>query len=228
MVFLGALISFAAHFPAAAGPLEHSPDFKKTLAGTGLEYDGTRSLRIDKNFRRGDWKSARTAFWTLTASDGTARLRLELTKNISRAQAERTMDERFLRIDALYSGGAAYPGMITTEFEVPKALRPVDVKAGPDGNRAKMLAATPTMAYGAGAEDLVSHRGVMGYIYCEKASLLAQIELFFPKAEFLPADALKEFDRIVCAAAPVPDPSGAGKPEQGVRKRTDRQGPLLH
>lgn len=212
---------FAAQLPAASGARERAPDFKRTLAEAGLEYKGTGSFRINKNYRRGDWQGARPAFWTLTASGGTAKLRLELTKNIGRAQAGKTMDERFLRIDALYSGAAAYPGMVTTEFEVPQALRPVDIRTGPDGNRAKMLAATPGMAYGAGAEDLVSHRGLFGYIYCEKTSLLAQIELFFPKAEFLPEDALKEFDRVGCAA-PAPGPSGAEKAAKGAGKKTGR------
>lgn len=208
LLLLCAAVYAAAQLPAASGERERGRVFKKTLAEAGLEYKGTRALRTGKNYRRGDWKGARPAFWTLAASDGTVKLRLELTKNIGRALAEKTMDERFLRIDALYSGGAAYPGMITKEFEVPKALRPADLKAGPDGNRAKALAATPNMAYGAGAEDLVSHRGLLGYLYCggagpdaeaeAQAGTLAQIELFFPKKEFKLETARQEFDKIHC------------------------------
>ena len=81
-----------------------------------------------------------------------------------------------------------------------RSLREIDKAIGRNpGTISKILAATPGMAYGAGAEDLVSHRGLFGYIYCEKTSLLAQIELFFPKAEFLAEEALKEFDRLGCA-----------------------------
>ncbi len=209
MKYLGFLFLFA---PAAfAGTLPPPPGFlafAKTLGEAGLRYDGGRPFQAVKNYRRGDWKGKRPAFWTLTAADGAVKLRLELTKNVTRAQAGKTMGERFQRIDALYSGGAAYPGMVTTEFEVPQALRPVDIKAGPDGNRAKALAATPGMAYGAGAEDLVSHRGLLGYVYCESTSLLAQIELFYPKAEFRLDVAVREFGRLGCAIAP---PARAGE-----------------
>ena len=196
---LAALASVAARPAVCAGPGEKSRSFKAVLAEAGLEYGGARPFMIGKDYRRGDWKGARPAFWTLTSSTEAVRLRLEMTRNISRAQAEKTMAERFLRIDALYAGGAAYPGMVTTEFEVPPQLRPKDIRTGTGEKKIKVLAATPGMAYGAGSEDLVSHRGLFGYIYCEKSSLLAQIELFFPKAEFLAEEALKEFDRLGCA-----------------------------
>jgi hypothetical protein len=219
LLFLSAAAILAAQCPAAAGARDRGPDLKKTLSEAGLEYDGTRTFRTDKNYRRGDWSGARPVFWTLTASDGAVKLRLELTKNITRAQAEKTMDERFSRIDALYSGAAAYPGMVTTEFEVPRALRPVDIKAGPSGNRAKALAATSGMAYGAGAEDLVSYRGILGYLYCDspapgadaaaRAGTLAQIELFFPKKDFKLETARQEFDKVHCAGD-IPE---RGKPK---------------
>lgn len=203
----GVLLVLAA--PASGGPASNNVlDFKTTLSGAGLDYSGIRTFRIEKNHKRGDWKGPRPAFWTVTASDGTARLRLELTGNISRAKAEKTMAERFLRIDALYSGGAAYPGMITTEFEVPETLRPADIASGPGGNRAKALAATPNMAYGAGAEDLVSHRGILGYIYCDGTGTLAQIEFFFPKAEFSLEAARRESAGIACVNKPAAKTGG--------------------
>lgn len=201
LIIIGSLLLPACAAAAPASRRRVGPDLKQPLAEAGLEYGGTRPLRLDKNNRRGNWKGKKPAFWTLTAADGGVKLRLELTKNITRAQAGKTMDERFQRIDALYSGGAAYPGMVTTEFEVPEALRPAAIKAGQDGNMARALAATPNMTYGAGAEDLVSHRGVLGYIYCEKNSLLAQIELFYPKAEFNQQTAVAEFGRFVCTGA---------------------------
>ncbi len=202
LVLFWLLLSFSAR-PAllAAGPAEKGRglSFKAVLAEAGLEYGGERPFIIGKDYRRGGWKGASPAFWTLASSAGGVRLRLEMTKNISRAQAEKTMAGRFLRIDALYSGGAAYPGMVTTEFEVPPRLRPRDLRTGPGENKVKVLSATPGLSYGAGSEDLVSHRGLLGYVYCEKTSLLAQIELFFSKVEFQPEAALKEFDRIGCA-----------------------------
>lgn len=204
LIVIGSLLLPACAEAAPASRRRVGPDLKQTLAEAGLEYGGTRPLRLDKNNRRGNWKGTKPAFWTLTASDGKAKLRLELTKNITRAQAEKTMNERFQRIDALYAGGAAYPGMVTTEFEVPKTLRPAALKAGQDGNIARALAATPNMTYGAGAEDLVSHRGVLGYIYCEKTALLAQIELFYPKTDFRQETATAEFSQFSCATAAVP------------------------
>lgn len=194
---LAGLLLCCAPCPA---PAEPGRPLKEVLAGAGLGYSGLRPFAVDKNYRRGDWSGARPAFWTLSAADGRVRLRLELTKNIGAAQAGRTMAERFLRIDALYSGGAAYPGMVTTEFEVPPALRPQDLRTGPGEKVVKVLAATPSLAYGAGSEDLVGYRGLLGYVYCEKTALLAQIELFFPKREFDQQTALLEFDRIICAA----------------------------
>lgn len=205
LIVIGSLLLTACATDAAGGRA-----FRKNLSEAGLDYGGTRTFRADKSNRRGDWKGARPAFWTLTASDGKASLRLEMTKNLSREQALKTMDERFQRIDALYSGGAAYPGMITTEFEVPPALRPRDITAGPGGNKAKALAAAPNMTYGAGAEDLVSHKGILGYLYCggkkEKGGALAQIELFFPKKDFDLEAARREFGEFHCAAR---RPSGA-------------------
>ncbi len=215
-----ALLAFCPAFADAAGARNRGViDHKKTLAEAGLEYKGKRIFIAEKNNRRGDWKGKRPAFWTLAASDGGVKLRLELTKNVTRAQAEKTMDERFQRIDALYSGGAAYPGTVTTEFEVPQSLRPQDIKAGPAGNRAKALAATQNMTYGAGAEDLVSHRGLLGYLYCEKTALLAQIELLFPKAEFKLENAKEEFGRFVCAGSP-PAPAKAQKSEKSEKPAT--------
>ena len=228
IALLGIIISFAAR-PACAGSGERSPallapgsiqksgtnlSFKAVLAEAGLEYGGARPFIISKNYRRGDWKGARPAFWTLASSAGPVRLRLEMTKNISRAQAEKTMAGRFLRIDALYSGGAAYPGMVTTEFEVPPQLRPKDIRTGSGEQKVKVLAATPSMAYGAGSEDLVSHRGLLGYVYCEKIPLLAQIELFFPKEKFGLEEALREFDTISCSASV----SGSVDDNQAVKK----------
>lgn len=201
LIVIGSLLLTACASAAPAPRRRVGPDLKQTLAEAGLEYGGSRAFRTEKNNRRGDWKGAKPAFWTLTASTGAIKLRFELTKNITRAQAEKTMNERFQRIDALYTGGAAYPGMVTTEFEVPEALRPAALKAGQDGNMARALAATPNMTYGAGAEDLVSHRGVLGYVYCEKTSLLAQIELFYPKAEFRLETAIAEFGLFVCTGA---------------------------
>jgi hypothetical protein len=90
--------------------------------------------------------------------------------------------------------------MITTEFEVPAALRPREITAG--GNKARLLAATPNMTYGAGAEDLVSRRGLMGYVYCPGPAVLAQVELFFPKAAFDEKAALLEFEKILCVPFP--------------------------
>jgi hypothetical protein len=157
---------------------------------------------VTKDYRRGDWKGRPPAFWTLAAYDGAVRLRLEMTKNVGASQAGKTMTQRFNRVDALYSGGAAYPGMVTTEFEVPPQLRPKDLRAGPGEKKVKVLAATAGLAYGAGSEDLVSYRGLLGYVYCEKNSLLAQVELFFPKEGFDLAAALREFDEVLCAAPP--------------------------
>ena len=211
-LLLLALLASAPVRPAScADPEKKGAPFKAVIAEAGLAYSGGISFVVDKDYRRGDWKGARPAFWTLASSTGAVRLRLEMTRNIGRAQAERTMAERFLRIDALYSGGAAYPGMVTTEFEVPPQLRPADIRTGTGENRVKVLAATPSLAYGAGSEDLVSHRGFLGYVYCEKNALLAQIELFFPKAGFLQEAALREFDQLGCAA-PTPESPGAGKP----------------
>ncbi|HCC49251.1 MAG TPA: hypothetical protein DEQ38_14210 [Elusimicrobia bacterium] len=185
---------------ARPAPAEPGRPLKAVLAEAGLGYSGPRPYAVDKNYRRGDWSGARPAFWTLSAADGRVRLRLELTKNVGADQARRTMAERFLRIDALYSGGAAYPGMVTTEFEVPAELRPKNLRTKPGEKVVKVLAATPSLAYGAGAEDLVGYRGLLGYVYCEKTALLAQIELFFPKREFDQQSALLEFDRISCSA----------------------------
>lgn len=192
------LLSFSG-LPAGAGPAAPARPFKTVLAEAGLEHSGRRYFIIKNNYRRGDWGGAAPAFWTLGSSGGGVRLRLEMTKNVGRAQAEKTMAERFLRIDALYSGGAAYPGMVTTEFEVPQALRPRDLRTGPGERKVKVLAATPSLAYGAGSEDLVGYRGLLGYFYCEKTALLVQIELFFPKREFSLEAALREFDTIHCA-----------------------------
>jgi hypothetical protein len=182
---------------AAAG----APAFSSLLSEAGLRYSGGRKFAADKNYRRGDWKGQRPAFWTLSAAADGARLRLELTRNVTRAQAEKTMAERFYRVEALYSGGAAYPGMVTTEFEVPKELRPVALKAGAQGNKALELAATANLTYGAGSDDLVSYRAVMGYLYCEDSSLLAQAELFLPKAGFTREAALTEFSSLSCSEA---------------------------
>jgi hypothetical protein len=180
-----------------AGGLE----FSTLLSEAGLRYSGKKAFVTDKNYRRGDWKGTHPAFWTLSASDGSARLRLELTRNVTPKQAAKTMAERFYRVEALYAGGAAYPGMVTTEFEVPKELRPVETKAGPQGNKALELGATANLTYGAGAEDLISYRSVMGYLYCGSSSLLAQVELFLPKAGFSREAALAEFSSLSCPEA---------------------------
>ncbi|MFA6434561.1 MAG: hypothetical protein WCW52_07695 [Elusimicrobiales bacterium] len=172
--------------------------FKRALAEAGLEYTGAGRFVVDRDYRRGAWDGARPAFRTLSVSGGSVKLRLEMTKNISRGRADKIMEERFLRIEALYAGAAAYPGMITTAFEAPPHLRPKDLRSGPGVKTVKMLAATPGLAYGAGSDDLVSHMALLGYLYCENGSLLAQLELFFPKLEFKPEAALKEFDRLGC------------------------------
>lgn len=182
------------------------PAFKALLAEAGLAYAGKRAFAVDINSRRGDWRGKLPAFWTLTAAEGRAFLRLELTRNVSREQAERTMAERFYRVQALYAGGAAYPGMVTTEFEVPKELRPVELKAGAQGNRALALPATANFSYGAGSEDLAAYRAVMGYVYCAGSSTLAQAELFLPKENYAREAALEEFSGITCAG-----PAGAEK-----------------
>jgi hypothetical protein len=201
IALLGLLLCLA---PAAgAGSPEPARPFPAVLAEAGLDYAGGRAFLVSKDYRRGDWKGRLPAFWTLAASDGAVRLRLEMTRNVGPAQAGKTMAQRFTRVDALYSGGAAYPGMVTTEFEVPPQLRPRDLRTGPGEKKVKVLAATAGLAYGAGSEDLVSYRGLMGYVYCEKSSLLAQIELFFPKENFDQAAALREFDELRCAAAPT-------------------------
>ncbi len=197
---LGLLLALAG--AAGAGAPVPARPFRAALAEAGLEYAGARPFLVSKNYKRGDWKSLPPAFWTLTASDGAVRLRLEMTKNIGPGKAGKTMAQRFARVDALYAGGAAYPGMVTTEFEVPPQLRPKDLRTGPGEKKVKVLAATAGLAYGAGSEDLVAYRGLMGYVYCEKSSLLAQLELFFPKEGFDQAAALREFDGIRCAAAP--------------------------
>lgn len=206
-IFLPALLAaqpalWAGGTGAAASADKHqAPSFTTALAEAGLAYKRAPAFATSKDYRRGDWQGSSMAFWTLAASTGAIRLRLEMTKNISSAQAEKTMAQRFLRIDALYSGAAAYPGMVTTEFEVPPQLRPSDLRTGKGPKKVKVLAATAGLAYGAGAEDLVVYRGLLGYIYCENIALLAQIELFFPKAGFSPEDALKEFDTINCAVS---------------------------
>lgn len=213
VLLLGLLSVLPAAQAFCGAPASEPPSFKNTLSEAGLAYGGVRPFITGKDYRRGSWTGARPAFWTLLASDGPVRLRLELTKNITPAQAEKTMTERFLRIDALYSGGAAYPGMVTTEFEVPPQLRPKDLRTGPGERKIKVLAATPRMTYGAGSEDLISYRGLLGYVYCGKGSMLAQIELFYPKAGFKLEDALKEFDQLVCASPG--GPAGNGKPAAG-------------
>lgn len=172
--------------------------FMQSLPEAGLVYSGPYHYKIEKNIIRGNWSGKAAVFRTISASSGANRLRLELTKNISAAQAEKTMKERFLRIDALYSGGAAYPGMITTEVSVPESLRPVEVKAGPVANSARLLAATQNLAYGAGAEELVVYRGVLGWFYCTSSAMLTQYEIFFPKAVFSPEKAGKEAAAFSC------------------------------
>lgn len=189
----------AAALAAALAGAGARPDFGGLLAGAGLEYRGKRAFAVDINSRRGDWAGRLPAFWTLTASDGPAVVRLELTRNVPKDQAERTMAGRFYRVLALFSGGAAYPGMVTTEFEVPAELRPAELRAGAQGNRALELPATVNLSYGAGSEDLAAYRAVMGYIYCEKSATLAQAELFLPKEKFDRAAALEEFRGLACA-----------------------------
>lgn len=171
--------------------------FRGALAAMGLRADA-EGLVIDKSYVRGDWQGERRAYWTLLASDGSKRLRLEATKNIDRDAAEGRMKERFSAVEMLYFGDAAYPGLVTKRFEVPDGLKPEDLPDGPGGYRTLILHATGRMAYGAGAEDLVAYRSLMSYRYCRKERLLVQIEVFHPKAAFDRERSLSELAAVTC------------------------------
>ncbi|MFH1620055.1 MAG: hypothetical protein ABIG11_09175 [bacterium] len=172
--------------------------FKEALKLAGLIKKGGGEFRIDKSNQRGDWKSDRRCYWTLICSSGTKILRMEIAKNISLDYADKMMRERWTRIKMLYSGNAAYPGMLTQKFEVPDELKPVLVSSGTRGQLTGMLYGTVNMTYGAGSQDLAVYRSIVTFLYCAKSATSAQIELFIPKKEFSEESALKEAESFMC------------------------------
>lgn len=192
---LAALISAAPPVCAESGKAAFS--FKEVSGLIGLVYGGKENYKIEKSNQRGDWKGTMRCYWTLLCSDRSRKLRMEITKNISAVSADKIVKERWSRIKMLYSGNAAYPGMLTREFEVPDELKPVIISSGPAALTG-MLYATANMTYGAGAQDLAAYRSVMTLRYCEKNATLSQIEMFIPKKEFEKGTALKEIEAFAC------------------------------
>lgn len=184
--------------PLEASAAAHTSTFNEALDVMGLVVSIGTSFTIDKSYVRGDWDGERRAYWTLLASSSTARLRVEAVKNVSRKEAERRMRERFVSVEMLYFGDAAYPGMVTKRFEIPDDLKPEVLSEGPGGYKTMILHATRRMTYGVGARDLVAYRSLMSYRYCPKVRVLAQIEIFFTIGSFDRKTALEELAGFSC------------------------------
>lgn len=168
--------------------------FRSATESIGLAYRGKRSWKLGTSYRRGEWSKGGVGFWTLTASADPVRLRLEAARGLSEEETDSRIKDKRAMIESLYSGSAAYPGMVTRRFEVPVELRPVKIPQG--GRTIYLLHATPALSYGAGAEDLTAYRALLAFRRCPGA--LVQVELFFPKGSFDRRKALEELAAFDC------------------------------
>jgi tetratricopeptide (TPR) repeat protein len=191
---LSALAALALAARAAAAEL---PPFAEALAEMGLSHPEAASFETTKSHRRGRWARGKAeSYWTLAASGGGRRLRLEASRNVSADSARRRIDDKFQVVEGLFSGRAYYPGMVTHIVDVPEPLRPRLVEPAPAGEKTLLLYATDALTYGAGADELAALRGFLTFRYCPETRTLVQIELFQDKRSFAEAalrDALAEF-----------------------------------
>ncbi len=167
-------------------------------ASLGLSVRGAGPWRVDTSRKWGDWPKADSQ-WTVTASSGGVRLRLEAFAGLSPAELARKEQLQVSRIRLLYAGDIGYPGMVTRSLRVPAALTPYKLKRGAGRPDALILPASSRLTYGVGAEDLAAYRCALSFVECPRSGRLLQVELFYPKASFDRRAALAALDRFSCS-----------------------------
>ncbi|HBL16050.1 MAG: hypothetical protein A2X36_04045 [Elusimicrobia bacterium GWA2_69_24] len=185
-----ALLAGAAVLPASALAAPSTATLRGALQSMGMHCPGACGPAVERSQLRGDWEGKERSYWTVLASTGPVKVRLDAVRNLDRKEAELWRRERLSVVRGLFQGTAEYPGIITQGFEVAEDLRPVSVPGSPRGSEVLILYATPRLTYGAGAADLVAYRALLSFRYCPKERVSVQVELFFPKDSFPRDEAL--------------------------------------
>jgi len=183
------LLAGAAFAGVSLGPLSASLD------ALGLSGPAEGFI-VDSSRKWGEWPKGQ-AQWTVSASSGDYRLRLQAFSGLGAADADQKRELQLSRIRLLYAGDIGYPGMITRSLKVPEALSPQTVRRAGKSD-ALLLPASAALTYGVGSDDLVVYRAALSFIYCPQSRRLFQLEWFAPKAAFSSTTALARLDSFAC------------------------------
>lgn len=182
--FLLFLLIFSITLSAFANSGHNIKTLGDVFEDLGISMDGVADFVIHKNILR---EGLENTFWTIVAKRGEWAIKIEIIKNIDAGYAYKYIEERQGMIESLYKRiPSPYPGMISKAIECPDKFKPkllyleIDKKNTP----IYILYSTPRFTYGACADELISYRGALTFIYCEKEKILYKIELFIPKKDF--------------------------------------------
>lgn len=163
----------------------------------GINFSRLADYTVEKNNVRVGNKNT---FRTVVARKGHTHVRLEIVRNIARDDAVRYAEERLYVIRALYAKHESpYPGMISQVIECPDELKPrsVAVSIGGDLLPVLLAASTARFTYGASAEDLITYRGGVSFIYNEARQVLCKVEVFVEKKSFDQNEVLDIFRSVI-------------------------------
>ncbi len=138
------------------------------------------------------------AIWQIAASSDAVKIRLRIEKGVEAAEAARRTTAEITRINMLYEGPAAYPGMITEKNAVPQSLRPRKIPSPAGTGPTWLIPATARLGYGAANEVDIAYKSLLSFRYCSASRAWARLEIFWPKREFNKTDFLKDLLRFHC------------------------------
>ncbi len=188
-LFLALVAPAASH---AAGNLAEA------LAARGFEWPPYASSAIEYVRSLDDGGSEAPKLWKIAASSGGIKIRLRIQKGLNEAQAHRKTESEITRINMLYDGPAAYPGMITETNAIPSSLRPRKIVFKEDAGPAWLVPASSRLGYGVATPDAVSYESLFFFRYCPAKSTWARLDVFWPKRQFERAASLRTVAAFRC------------------------------
>ncbi len=182
-------------------------EFSRVLAAQGLDWPPYAFAKLEYARSLDEPGGEGAKLWRIAASSGPVKIRLRIEKGLDAARARRRTMAEITRLNMLYEGPAAYPGMITTTNAVPPSLRPRERPAPRGGGALWLIPATPRLSYGAATPDEVAYEALMTFRYCPRMRVWARLEVFWPAKSFREAAALDEASLFDCLKAAPRRPS---------------------
>jgi hypothetical protein len=188
--FFLALAASAASHPAG--------NLAEALAARRFEWTPYALAAIESVRSLDEDGSGTPQLWRIAASSGAVQIRLRIQEGLDDTQARRKTESEITRVNMLYEGPAAYPGMITERNAVPRSLRPRKITAPAGASPVWLIPATSRLSYGAADEKDIAYESLLVFKRCPSSRRWARLEVFWPARQFNEAAALRKAAAFRC------------------------------